>query len=120
MKELNIDIEEAPIALEQAHQKHAAMRVLHKLKTYGQMRKKDVHRGLETNQLAGLLTQKYGYGLCDAFREIFGPGDPCPTYQDVDDVVEQINPEWERTQKKRWASVAGLDLEKARDGFIDR
>ena len=54
-----------------ANQADAATRVLAKLTEYAKSRKRDVAKGLETAQLAGLLTQKYGYGLCDAFGEIY-------------------------------------------------
>lgn len=66
-------------------------------------RKKDVARGAETQHLAGLLVQKYGYGLCDAFVEIFGSQFDGPTYGDVDRAVAEIDPQWQENAKKRWA-----------------
>lgn len=88
----------------------AAERILAKLTGYGQARKQDVAKGLETAQLAGVLTQKYGYGLCDAFSEIYREGGVAPTYADVDRVVETIDPDWRETQSARWKAKAGLDL----------
>lgn len=86
---------------------------------YGQARKRDVAKGLETAQLAGLLTQKYGYGLCDAFGEIYRESHRgatyCPNYSDVDKIVASLNPEWEATQAARWKSQAGLDLSTPRN-----
>ena len=76
--------------------------VLLKLADYAERRKKDVERGAETPHLAGLLVQKYGYGLCDAFDEIFGSTVIGPTYADVDRAVAAIDPEWEANMNKRW------------------
>ncbi len=77
--------------------------ILRKLADYAQGRKSDVARGAETPHLAALLLQKYGYGLCDAFGEVFGRGELGPTYADVDHAVEEIDPDWRENGKKRWA-----------------
>lgn len=77
--------------------------VLRKLADYAEGRKKDVARGAETPHLAGLLVQKYGYGLCDAFAEVFGAKFDGPTYGDVDRAVTEIDPQWQENAKKRWA-----------------
>ena len=38
---------------------------------YAKGRKKDVARGLESEALAGLLIEKYGYGVNDAVKTLF-------------------------------------------------
>jgi hypothetical protein len=83
-----------------------------KLADYAQARVKDVARGAETPQLAGVLVQKYGYGLIDAFHEMFQcRADFAPTYADVDAAVANIDPDWRSTQKARWAArPCGLSL----------
>ncbi len=89
--------------------KIAKERVLRKLADYASARKSDVAKGLETKELAGVLVQKYGYGLCDAFAEVFrDEAGPAPTYTDVDKAVGSIDPNWRRTQKLRWKSEADL------------
>lgn len=84
-------------------QEQAKQAVLAKLADYAESRKRDVQRGAETPELAGLLVQKYGYGLVDAFVVIFDDTLPCPTYSDVDAAVVSINPDWFDTDRKRWA-----------------
>jgi hypothetical protein len=77
--------------------------VLRKLTEYAEGRKKDVARCAESPHLAGLMVQKYGYGLCDAFDEIFGRSLAAPTYGDVDRAVTEIDPQWQENAKMRWA-----------------
>lgn len=86
-------------------------RILGKLNGYAAARVKDVARGLEQPELAGLLVQKYGYGLVDAFAEAFPEyAGVLLTYRDVDRAVETVDPNWKATQSARWSACAGLDL----------
>lgn len=93
-------------------QRIAAQKIAIKLADYTEARRRDVARGLETAELAGVLVQKYGYGLHDAFWEVFedNKSAPGPTYADVDAAVASIDPDWRQTQAKRWQSNAALDL----------
>ncbi len=75
-------------------------RLLRKLSDYANARKRDVDKGLETAKLAGVFVQKYGYGLCDGFNEIF-EGQVGLTYSDVDRAVASIDPDWKETQASR-------------------
>ena len=96
--------------------KQVAERLLNKLMDNASARKKDVARGLEKPELAGLLIQKYGYGLVDGFGETFPEyAGVLLTYSDVDRVVEIIDPDWKATQSARWSACAGLDLSTPRN-----
>lgn len=77
---------------------------LEKLADYLQGRLANVKRGAETAGLAALMLQKYGYGLCDAFAVCYPEAGPCPTYQDVDRMVENIDPNWRESARTRWAA----------------
>lgn len=92
----------------------AAQKVIAKLNDYAQARSNDVARGLETPELAGVVVQKYGYGLCDAFWLVYETKGPGPTYTDVDNAVASIDPHWRETQAKRWHSKAALDVSSPR------
>jgi hypothetical protein len=84
---------------------------LAKLAEYAQGRISDVKRGAETAELAALLLQKYGYGLCDALAVCYPESGPCPTYHDVDRMVESIDPDWRESARKRWAAKpAGISF----------
>jgi hypothetical protein len=88
-----------------ANQVAATIRALDQITEHAQSRKRDVANGLETAQIAGLLTRKYGYGLCDALGEIYreshrGPT-YLPTYSDVDKIAASIDPAWEATRDVR-------------------
>lgn len=89
-----------------------ADRVKTKLAEYAKSRKSDVARGAETPELAGVLVQKYGYGLVDAYHAIFDKKhDFAPTYADVDAAVASIDENWRATQAARWnARPCGLSL----------
>jgi hypothetical protein len=89
---------------------------LAKLEEYARARQKDVARGAETPALAGLIVQKYGYGLVEAFQliaERLHDGSRIgPTYSDVDRAVAMVDPDWRENQQKRWAArPASLDAE---------
>jgi hypothetical protein len=90
-------------------QERASEDVLKKLAEYAKGRASDVARGAETPELAALLLQKYGYGLCDAFALCFPESQDRPSYGDVDAAVAVIDPEWQTSAKRRWAArPAGL------------
>lgn len=79
------------------------MTPLDKLREYAFGRAQDVARGAETPHLAGLLVQKYGYGLCDACACLSLPPEESLSYQDVDQAVAQIDPDWQAHAKERWS-----------------
>jgi hypothetical protein len=83
------------------------------LESFAQTRERAVQRGAETAQLAGLLTQKYGYGLAKALQLAAELGDvPNPTLMgDVDRCVARIDPDWRATFDLRiQARPAALQL----------
>lgn len=95
--------------MEAMNQEHACKGALTKLTEYANSRHSDVRRGAETAELAGLLLQKYGYGLCDAFALCYPDSGSRPTYGDVDKAVAIIDPDWKDSARKRWAGrPAGL------------
>lgn len=69
------------------------------LESFALTREDAVHRGAETAELAGLLTQKYGYGLAKALQLAADLGDlPNPDLtRDVDHCVARIDPHWRTT-----------------------
>lgn len=79
-------------------------RVLADLKSYAQSRKRDVARGAETPELAGLLVQKYGYGLAKALDLAAELADhPAPSLMgEVDKLVAEIDPDWRENQVRRF------------------
>ncbi|WP_338761843.1 hypothetical protein [Massilia sp. METH4] len=88
-------------------------RVLAELRRYGANRLKDVARGAETRELAGLLTEKYGYGLAKALaiaREL--AGEPVPDLaREIESVVLEVDPDAVEHRRNRWdAMPAGLSL----------
>ncbi|MFB9289525.1 hypothetical protein ACFFTM_14340 [Pseudoduganella plicata] len=88
-------------------------RLLADLRRYAAGRRKDIDRGAETRELAGLLVEKYGYGLARAL-EICGDvaGLPMPNlFAETDKVVLEIDPNAVQNRARRWdARPAGLDL----------
>jgi len=92
---------------------HLYQRLKADLESYTQIRLANVERGAETIQLAGLLTQKYGYGLARALQLAAELGDvPNPSLKaEVDRCVARIDPHWDTTFKLRInAHPAGLLL----------
>lgn len=88
-------------------------RVLAELRRYAANRLKDVARGAETRELAGLLVEKYGYGLAKALavsRELAGlPA--ADLARDIEAVVLQVDPDAVEHRRNRWdAAPAGLAL----------
>ena len=76
------------------------------LDAFAVSRKRDVARGAETSELAGLLVQKYGYGLAKAVRLASELADhPAPDLiADVDRAVADIDPDWRANQVRRFES----------------
>jgi len=92
-------------------------RVLAELRRYAANRLKDVARGAETRELAGLLVEKYGYGLAKALaitREL--AGQPVPDLAgDIERVVLDVDPDAVEHRSHRWdAAPAGLALPRRR------
>jgi hypothetical protein len=71
---------------------------------YAQNQQKDVHRGLETDALAVLLVQKYGYGMVDTARELLGDEVATPLLATVDAAVAALDPAWPQHARQRWAA----------------
>lgn len=88
-------------------------RLLADLRRYAASRRKDIDRGAETRELAGLLVEKYGYGLARAL-EICGDvagRQVASLYAETDKVVLEIDPDAVQNRARRWdARPAGLDL----------
>lgn len=83
------------------------------IESFAQSRKNAVKSGLETAELAGLLTQKYGQGLAKALclaAEL--ADDPPPNLLTVvNQCVEAIDPNWLSAQKVRFnARPAGIHI----------
>ncbi|AXA91158.1 hypothetical protein [Massilia sp. YMA4] len=97
--------------MDQGEQLHE--RLLGDLRRYAAGRRKDIDRGAETRELAGLLVEKYGYGLARAL-ELYGDvaGVRVPSlYAELNKVVLEIDPESDVHRARRWdARPAGLDL----------
>jgi hypothetical protein len=70
-------------------------RILAELRRYAAARLKDVARGAEIRELAGLLVEKYGFGLAKALaiaREL--AGQPVPDLAgEIEAVVREVDPE---------------------------
>ena len=88
-------------------------RVLAELRRYAANRLKDVARGAETRELAGLLVEKYGYGLAKALAiasELAGEAAP-DLARDIEAVVLEVDPDAVEHRSNRWdAAPAGLSL----------
>ena len=92
---------------------HLYQRLKADLENYTQSRLVDVQRGAQTAELAGLLTQKYGYGLAKALQLAADLSDmPNPSLMaDVDRCVARVDPHWRTTFDLRInARPAGLLL----------
>ena len=78
---------------------HLYQRAKADLESFATGRMADVERGAETAELAGLLTQKYGYGLAKALQLAADLSDePYPSLMgDVDRCVARIDPYWQTT-----------------------
>lgn len=78
---------------------HLYQRAKADLESFAQSRLANVQRGAETAELAGLLTQKYGYGLAKALQLAADLSDvPHPSLMgDVDRCVARIDPHWQTT-----------------------
>src|SRR5262245_50401661 len=90
-------------------------RLAAKLQEYAEGRADDVSRGLETPALAGLLVQKYGYGMAaaaqvfdDVFETHFRSG------IDFDAATASVDPDWRENMHKRWSAKADVDLSQPR------
>lgn len=85
------------------------------LADYAANRKAEVDKGRETPELAGLLVQKYGYGMNQVLAhlaEVENTGRIGSV--DVDAAAAIINPEWAEFDKKRWAAKqVGISMGKA-------
>lgn len=88
-------------------------RALTELRRYAANRLKDVARGAETRELAGLLVEKYGYGLAKALAiacELAGQVPP-DLARDIEAVVLEVDPDAVEHRRNRWdAAPAGLSL----------
>jgi hypothetical protein len=79
----------------------------HRLWDYALRRQQAVQAGHETAELAGLLTQTYGYGLVDAVRALLGPDGELvatPLLAVVDQAVVHLDPAWDQHATQRWAA----------------
>ena len=96
----------APIVIETLWQ-----RLAEEIKSHALSRMRDVARGAETPELAGLLVEKYGMGLAKAAAlaaDVFDVPAPDLT-RDVDKLVAEIDPDAKAHREKRWAQrPAGL------------
>lgn len=87
------------------------------LADYAASRKTEVDKGRETPELAGLLVQKYGYGMLKVL-ELLSRTEETPRLDtkeclDVDAAVATINPDWAEFNKRRWAAEqVGIYCEK--------
>ena len=92
---------------------HLYERLKNDLASFAKTRQEAVQRGSETAELAGVLTQKYGYGLAKALQLAADLSDvPNPSLtKDVDRIVAEIDPHWRMTFDLRiQARPAGLSL----------
>lgn len=78
----------------------------HDIKNYARSRADAVNRGAETPELAGLLTQKYGYGLAKALSLAAELADgPQPNFiAVVDQCVHAIDPNWRTAEQNRYTA----------------
>lgn len=88
-------------------------RLLRELKSYADGRKASVARNAETEALAGLLLEKFGYGLATAARIAAELLDvPAPDLiTEVERSVEQVDPRAKTNREKRRAArPAGISI----------
>jgi hypothetical protein len=74
---------------------------------YALQRQQAIQAGHETDALAGILTQTYGYGLVEAVRALLGPDGELvatPLLADVDQAVAHLDPDWGHHATQRWAA----------------
>ena len=79
-------------------------RVLAELRRYAASRLKDVARGAETRALAGLLVEKYGYGLAKALNlaQELGGMPLTDLGREIEAVVREVDPEAVAHRAQRW------------------
>jgi hypothetical protein len=88
-------------------------RLLRELRSYADGRKASVARNAETEALAGLLLEKFGYGLATAARIAAELLDvPAPDLiTEVERSVEQVDPRAKKNREKRRAArPAGISI----------
>lgn len=82
------------------------------IRGYAASRKRDVERGAETPELAGLLVEKYGLGIAKSaalIAAVFDTVAPEDLTKEVDRWVVEIDPECRVHRAQRWeARPAGL------------
>ncbi|KVV07444.1 hypothetical protein [Burkholderia ubonensis] len=82
---------------------------------YAAGRRSDVAHGAETPALAGLMIEKFGYGLMKT-AEVLGLANSSLLTAAVDRLVHDVNPQHRKHQQYRWASrPAGLSITDADD-----
>lgn len=82
---------------------HEAVRqLLLKAQDYAEGRITNIARGAETPRLAALLVQKYGLRLADAASAIFDTHAGDAVLKRVDELTEQIDPDWRAHDRERW------------------
>ena len=80
------------------------------IQTYADERKKDIARRAETPALAGLMVEKYGYGLMKA-ADLLGVVGSHLLTNEVDRLVRELDPQYLENQIFRWESrPAGLSV----------
>lgn len=80
------------------------------VRDFAMTRARDVARGVESARLAGLLAQKYGYGVTDSVAEVLGSKSAAsPIRRAVDELVSGIDPKWREHAIERW-SLRPADL----------
>ena len=79
-------------------------RLLAELRRYAGSRLKDVARGAETRALAGLLVEKYGYGLAKALNvvEEMQGRPPSDLGRLIEQVVLDVDPDAVLHRRRRW------------------
>lgn len=88
-------------------------RVIAELRRYAANRLKDVARKAETRELAGLLVEKYGYGLAKALAiaQEMASQPSADLARDIEAVVLEVDPDAVEHRRNRWdAAPAGLSL----------
>lgn len=80
------------------------------VRDFAMARARDVARGVESVRLAGLLVQKYGYGVTDSVAEVLGSKSAASSIRRaVDELVAGIDPKWREHAIERW-SLRPADL----------
>jgi hypothetical protein len=79
------------------------------IESYAASRRNDVTRGAETAELAAVLVDKYGSGMAKALAIA---GIDSTVQQRTDQLVREIDPEFDKHRQARWAArPAGLSVE---------